>query len=309
MISDLQAKVISEGEASHGVFAEFSEWCEDRARELGFDIKTAEAEVTELKASVEKETANIEVFSAKVEDLAAELAKDTADLKAATDIREKEHADFEAEEGELMEIVDTLKRAISILEREMSKAGGAALVQLKNTASVTQALSVMVRASLLSSTDASKLSGLLQTMNSEDDDDSGAPAASVYEGHSGGIIDTLSDLLEKAEKQLDGLRKAETANRQSFEMLKQSLSDEIKNGETDMEDAKKSLAASQGAKATAEGDLEATSKDLQADKDAKATLHTNCMEKAEDFEAEVKSRGEELKAIAMAKKAIQEATG
>ncbi|CAK0887085.1 unnamed protein product [Prorocentrum cordatum] len=189
MISDLQAKVIGEGEASHAVFAEFSEWCEDRARELGFEIKTAEAEVAELKASVEKETANIEMFSAKVEDLAGELAKDTADLKAATTIREKEQADFEAEEGELMEIVDTLKRAISILEREMAKAGGAALVQLKNTASVTQALSVMVRASLLSSTDASKLSGLLQTMNS-DDDDSGAPAASTYEGHSGAPVHT-----------------------------------------------------------------------------------------------------------------------
>jgi len=309
MISDLQAKVISEGEASHGVFAEFSEWCEDRARELGFEIKTAEAEVAELKASVEKETANIEVFSTKVEDLAGELARDTADLKAATTIREKEQADFESEEGELMEIVDTLKRAISILEREMAKAGGAALVQLKNTASVTQALSAMVRASLLSSTDASKLSGLLQTMNSEEDDDTGAPAAATYEGHSGGIIDTLSDLLEKAEKQLDGLRKAETANVHNFEMLKQGVSDEIKNGEKDMEDAKKGLAASQGAKATAEGDLEATSKDLQADKDAKASLHSNCMEKAEDFEAEVKSRGEELKALATAKQAIQEATG
>merc|ERR1719230_911507 len=81
MISDLQAKVIGEGEEGHKVYAEFSEWCEDRARELGFDIKTAEAEVAELKASVEKETANIEVFSTKVEDLAGELARDTADLK------------------------------------------------------------------------------------------------------------------------------------------------------------------------------------------------------------------------------------
>ncbi|CAK0887091.1 unnamed protein product [Prorocentrum cordatum] len=91
-------------------------------------------------------------------------------------------------------------------------------------------------------------------------------------------------------------------------MLKQGLADEIKNGDKDMDDAKKGLAASQGAKATAEGDLAATSKDLQADQDAKATLHSNCMEKAEDFEAEVKSRGEELKALATAKKAIEEAT-
>jgi len=38
-------------------------------------------------------------------------------------------------------------------------------------------------------------------------------------------------------------------------------------------------------------------------------LHHNCMTKANDFEAEVKSRGEELKALAMAKKIIKETTG
>merc|ERR1719356_480685 len=75
-----------------------------------------------------------------------------------------------------------------------------------------------------------------------------------------------------------------------------------------MEEAKKSLAASTGAKAEAEGDLQATSKDLAADQEEKATMHGNCMEKAEEFEAEQKSRGEELKALATAKKVIIEAT-
>merc|ERR1711957_1084231 len=40
-----------------------------------------------------------------------------------------------------------------------------------------------------------------------------------------------------------------------------------------------------------------------------ADLHRDCMRKAEDFEAETKSRGEELKALATAKKVIQDATG
>merc|ERR1712194_818137 len=41
---------------------------------------------------------------------------------------------------------------------------------------------------------------------------------------------------------------------------------------------------------------------------AKATLHHDCMTKAANFEAETKSRGEELKALATAKKIIKEAT-
>merc|ERR1719265_2013096 len=73
--------------------------------------------------------------------------------------------------------------------------------------------------------------------------------------------------------------------------------------------AKKGLAESQEKKAIAEGDLDVTSKDLAEDIQTKATLHQDCMTAAEDFELATKSRGEELKALATAKKVIKEATG
>merc|ERR1719469_1065648 len=76
-----------------------------------------------------------------------------------------------------------------------------------------------------------------------------------------------------------------------------------------MDEAKQSKSASSEAKATAEGDLDITSKDLAEDIKTLQELHHNCMTKANDFEAEVKSRGEELKALAMAKKIIKETTG
>ena len=41
-------------------------------------------------------------------------------------------------------------------------------------------------------------------------------------------VDTLHDLLEKARIQLDDARKTETAGLHNFQMLKQSLVDEIK---------------------------------------------------------------------------------
>jgi len=122
-------------------------------------------------------------------------------------------------------------------------------------------------------------------------------------------VQTLHDMMEKAESQLDSARKTETKNLQNFEMLKESLLDEIKFANKDMAAAKNGLAQSSEAKATAEGDLETTSKDLQADIEAKADLHQECMSKAEDFESETKSRAEELQAIAKAKQIIIEATG
>merc|ERR1719238_2289154 len=160
------------------------------------------------------------------------------------------------------------------------------MMQLQSAKSVVQALAVMVEATSLSSADASKLTALLQNMDSSESDSLGAPAAAVYKGKSGGIIETMQDLFEKAEAQLEEARKTETKSVQAFQMLAQSLKDEIKYGTKDLDKAKKDLAASAQDKATAEGDLAVTSKDLAEDTSTLATLHQDCMKGAEDFEAE-----------------------
>jgi len=262
-----------------------------------------------LEATIEKEAATAESLNAKIEELSSAIATDEADLKAATEIRTKEQLAFEAEEKELTEVIGTLQRAIGIIEKELSK-GGASMMQLQSANSVAQALAVMVQATSLASADATKLTALLQSSeDSEDGSESlGAPAAAVYKGQSGGIVQTMEDLHDKAEAQLDEARKAETKNLQAYEMLSQSLKDEIKFATKDMDKAKKGLASSAETKATAEGDLAVTSKDLAEDIKALATLHQDCMTGAEDFEAETKSRAEELEALATAKKVITETT-
>merc|ERR1719460_2733802 len=182
------------------------------------------------------------------------------------------------------------------------------MMQVKNANSLTDALGLMVKASVISTGDASALSSFVQTTSDDDDDETGAPDAAVYENHSGGIIDTLNGLLEKAEAQLNTATGTETANKNNYEQLKQSLTDEIKYANKDKDDATKNLATSAETKAAAEGDLEVTTKDLNEDLKDLAGLHAECMSKASDFEAEVTIRGEELKALAMAKKAVVEIT-
>jgi len=306
MIGDLQTKIIAEGEAAQKTYEEFSEWCEDTSKDLMFEIKTGKGEVADLKATIEKESANIQVQESKIEELAGSIATDEADLKAATEIRNKEQATFQAEETDLVETVDILERAIGIIEKEMN--GGASMMQLKKAGTVTEVLGWMVQAQSLSGADAHKLTALVQSSQSSDDEDSGAPDPAAFENQSGGIVDTMNSLLEKSQEQLDSTRATETANVQNFEMLKQSLTDEIKFANKEKDEAAKSKAASEEAKATAEGDLDVTSKGLAEDTKALAELHHNCMTKASDFEAETTSRGEELKALATAKKIIVEAT-
>jgi len=314
MISDLQSKVIAEGTAAQKTYNEYAEFCEDKARNIGFEIKTGKASIAELKATIESESATIEASASKIEELSSDISSDEADLKAATGVRKKEKADFAAEEAELTATIDALERAISILSKEMAK-GAASMLQLNTASSVTDALAALVNAASLGAEDGAKLTALVQERSQEQEEDAetdeelGAPAAAVYENKSGGIVSTLEGLLEKAETQLEKARKAESTAAHNYAMLKQSLEDEMKYAEKDMAEAKATQAASTEAKSVAEGELEATSKDLAADVAAKEELHHDCMSAATEFEAAVTSRGEELGALAKAKKVIEEATG
>merc|ERR1719463_281751 len=75
-----------------------------------------------------------------------------------------------------------------------------------------------------------------------------------------------------------------------------------------MDDEKSLKAGNEEAKAVAEGDLADTVKGLAEDKKALATASSTCMTVAADHDATVKSRNEELKAIATAKKILGETT-
>merc|ERR1719199_2131236 len=142
----------------------------------------------------------------------------------------------------------------------------------------------------------------LQSSHKEQDGDMGAPDPAAYESKSGGIVATLEDLLDEAKTALEQARNKEAEDLNNFEVLVQTLKDEIKYAEKELADAKEGLAAAQEALAAAEGDLGIATKTLNEALRAKATLHQECMEKAQDYELEMKSRGEELKALAGAKK-------
>ena len=69
-----------------------------------------------MKATSEKDSANIATQSSTIEDLASSIATDEVDLKAATEIRDKDNADFSAQEKHLVETIDIVQRAAASLK-------------------------------------------------------------------------------------------------------------------------------------------------------------------------------------------------
>jgi len=304
LLSKLYNTVVNDGEVEQKQFEKFAEWCEDQAKERQFEIKTAKAQSDSLRAMIEKADADISAATQRVTEVSQNIAANNGDLKTATEIRDKEHSTFKGEEKELVDTVDTLRRAQSVLSRQLKKGGSFA--QLPQAfKDLTNSLNVILDASVFSSMDTSKLKAFLQAQQ----EGVNAPEAAAYESHSSGILDTLADMQEKAEGLLSDSRKSEVNARHAYELLAQSLQDELRVQNDSLSNTKKQLAATSEVKGQAEGDLANTNKDLAEDKNYVKELSQNCQQRAIDHEVSLKSRQEELNALREAKKIIAEKTG
>merc|ERR1719265_1894217 len=211
LMDSLTAKITAEGDAEAKAFKEYFAWCDDAAANLHNEIKTGSKNKEDLEATISKASADIEACTAKIDDLSGAISADEKELKEATAVRQKEVAIFKASEAELVDAIDSLDRAIGILQKEMSKNPAAlAQVDTKNLDSLVKSLGAVINAASFTAQDQKNLAALVQQQQGSEDDDFGAPAAAVYKSHSGSIFDVLEDMKEKAEGQLADLRKAES---------------------------------------------------------------------------------------------------
>jgi len=230
LLSALEAKIMKDGENEEKAYKDFFEWCDDAAKEAGFVLKTESGKKAKLEATITEAKSDIEAADEKIQELSATISEDEADLKAATAIREKEHKAFAGEEQELMAASDMLGRAITIIEREMK---GSSFLQAKanihNLDGWINGLKTLLDATSISTTDKQGLLAFVQSKQGDEDDmdaqmsELGAPAPAVYESKSGGIVDVLTDMKEKADGQLAELRSKEKTDAHNFDLLKLSI--------------------------------------------------------------------------------------
>ena len=118
--------------------------------------------------------------------------------------------DFSTSEVELMDAVDTLQRAISILQKKMAKnpASLQKKINTRNLTSVVEAPTVVIDAAAFSSVDRQKLEALLQSRQANvggvcaEPTSKRNPVAATCQSHSSGFIDVFNDWLAKAQTTL-----------------------------------------------------------------------------------------------------------
>merc|ERR1719316_2648890 len=285
---------------------EYTKWCDSESNEKEDAITSHKRTIGDLEAEIADATARISELGTEVEELAGKISGAESELSEATKLREEEKAAFAASESELVDTVDSLERALVVLKR-----GQTSFLQARDQDTLkkmTTSLSKIIEANWVNKEDKAVVQSLLQSTSEENDEDlSLQPQAktSSYQSQGSGILDTISDMKEKAESTLSDARAAEMKANHEYEMLKQNLEMQISTMKKRMSEATTEKSGLEDAKATAEEELSSTKKTLADDEKYVEELKQNCSMKAQEWATRQKDAAGELAAIAKAKEVLE----
>lgn len=316
LLQENRVKIVDDLKAEETEMSEYTEYCDNEMSAKGYAIETASRKIEDLTAAIEDGEAKIVSYKDEITTLASEEAAKNGQLATATAERKSEKAEFEASEKELLTSLDQLTRAVTIIKREMSFVQMKGAKHKKGKTDIKTALSMIAKvidASWVEAGTRKSLKALLQTQTGADageDDDLTLklkqPQAKVvaYESSSGGIVEQIEEMKQKAEETLSTTRNAEMKESHNFDMMAQSLTDAISILNEKISTAKSSLAAETEEKGKAKAELVEVKKSKAADESFSATLKMDCENAARMWEERKTSAKGEMAAIDKAKEIL-----
>merc|ERR1719201_1500604 len=238
-------------------------------------------------------------LTSAIDELSMKVASDEAEIEKATAIRDEEHKVFLASEKELSETVDSLERASTVVSNNLGLVQGRVATAVQAMAS---GLHKVIEASWVNDHERGVVQSLLQAAQADGDEQQ--PVA--YSSASGGIVDTLTDMRDKAEESLSSTRKDEMEAAHAYALLKQGLDDGVAVAKKQLTEDTLMRSTTEEELHEAEAALAETQKVLATDSDYLAELKQSCESKAVQWTARKKSAAEEMAAIEQAKTTLSE---
>merc|ERR1719174_770222 len=117
LLKDMLKQLQKEAEDDEEIYDAIACWCETNDKEKTKSIAEADAKIDDLTSKIEQLTAQSARLTTEVKNLEVEVAKLQDGLDKATAIRQKELAEFNEEEKDLLESITALKSAITVLSK------------------------------------------------------------------------------------------------------------------------------------------------------------------------------------------------
>ena len=115
LLKDMQTTLQKEMETDQEVYDKLACWCETNDKEKTAAVEVAEQRITSFVSEIEELSAKSSRLDTEIKTLNEEIAQNQEALNKATAIREKELEEFNAEEKDMMQSIQALKNAITVL--------------------------------------------------------------------------------------------------------------------------------------------------------------------------------------------------
>mmetsp|Transcript_3676 Transcript_3676/g.8634 ORF Transcript_3676/g.8634 Transcript_3676/m.8634 type:complete len:722 (-) Transcript_3676:78-2243(-) len=322
LLQEMKAQVQKEAAEDLAAYEKYSCWCQNGEKENAAATKNAEEQIDGLTSSINEGVAKEGELKTQIGELAAGIEEDKSALAAATAIREKERASFEATEADMKETIAALEEAVAVLSKvqllqsghsESTKArakAAAVLLQVrdfiqrraprysevmqKDLFDVLGSLPAGAQSELfLSRRDAAVLQQLGQPTGA-------AAGAKSYNSRSGNILGVLSEMKDEFGRDLSETTEAETQAQAAFAALSEAKQAEIATAGKQKAAKEAELSQLMATMASAKEDIASLQDSLEADQKLLLDLQKNCKSEEEEHSSRVAARNEEVKALSEA---------
>jgi hypothetical protein len=267
LLKDMLKQLEKEAEDDEEIYDKMACWCETNDKEKTKSIAEAEARIEDLTVKIEELTATSARLNTELKNHEKEVAKNQEALDKATALREKQLAEFNAEEKDLLESISALKAAVTVL----SKHNGGSLLQMPRShmlgVAATLQHEMTKHASLLEGvlTHSERKAAASFVQAPADYFDAAPTFKQSYAPQSGEIFGILRQMKETFESNLSASQKEEMANQTAYEDLKAAKEEEIAAGQAQIETKTGELADTDEKNAQSKVDREDTKASLSAD--------------------------------------------
>mmetsp|Transcript_21750 Transcript_21750/g.39997 ORF Transcript_21750/g.39997 Transcript_21750/m.39997 type:complete len:696 (+) Transcript_21750:84-2171(+) len=300
LLKDMLKQLEKEAETDEDVYDKMACWCTTNDKEKTESIGAAETRIADLSNKIAELTANSARLSTEIKNAEAEKKENEDALAKATALRQKELAEFNAEEKDMLESLAALKAAITVIGSHHSS-----LLQMPRNglADVATTLrhKVQKHASLLAGVFTHTQKRALNAFIQDSDFFDSAPTfKQSYAPQSSQIFGILTQMKETFESNLSASQKEEMAAQKAFEDLKAAKEEQIAGNAAVIDKKTMELATTNEEKAQAEEDLDDTKNSLTADEAFLLSLKKKCAITDDEWEKRQKTRSEEMAAVSKA---------
>merc|ERR1719412_3568683 len=302
LLKDMLKQLEKEAEEDEEIYDKMACWCETNDKEKTKSIAEAEARIETLTTKIEELTAVSARLNTEIKNLEKEVAQNQDSLNKATALREKQLAEFNAEEKDMLEAISALKAAITVL----SKHHGESLLQVPRSHIMGVAATLQhelhqhssLLQGVLSPSERRAAASFVQSP--QDYFDASPTFKQSYAPQSGEIFGILRQMRETFEANLSASQKEEMQNQKAYSELKAAKEEEIAAGQAQIDTKTQELATTDEKNAQAKLDVEDTKASLSADEQFLLMLKEKCQMTDKEWEERQKTRQLEMEAVSKA---------